>query len=292
MNLSKTQQLLSHAVLGFCLLLSFIYGLKIMFVAEYVEPCSTRYGTMMSFPQLETTADNSKRVINNDELAAIFGLSSWGVNENARVQNAEGLGNRSVIEVRFPNGSYGPRAKKPLKGGISYRWRHGRPEPMTAACLSYGLFLPGNFTFHSGGKLPGLFGRARPAAEAASTQTESFASRIGFSPTGVAGMVSLQPQSPTSGPLAFKSGNWVLPTGRWLKIDQEVVFNKLGESDGIVRVWVDGDMLVDDRTIQFRKSQDLHIDGVMGDLYYDGEDNLPLQGETTARITPFELRWN
>ena len=61
---------------------------------------------------------------------------------------------------------------------------------------------------------------------------------------------------------------------------------------GIIRVWVDDDMLVDVRDVEMRRSAGLAIDGVSGDVYYDGQDVSASQIDTVVRITPFELRWN
>jgi len=292
MTLSRSQRVLSHAALGFCLLLTTVYGIRQMFVAEYVEVCSTRYNVMTTFPKLETEAEAARRQLNRDELAATFGLSSWGVIENASVETASGLGNRSVIEARIPAGSYGPRARLPQKGGISFRWRHGRPEAIHAACLSYSLFLPQAFRFHEGGKLPGLFGKSRAPVEKAGSAADSFSSRLGWGPGGVVGLAALAPRPQLSGPLALNQGGWSLPLGQWLHFEQEVVLNTPGEADGIMRVWVNGEMLLDNREMSYRKTKDLLIDGVTADLYYDAEASQPAPANTFLRITPFDLRWN
>jgi hypothetical protein len=77
----------------------------------------------------------------------------------------------------------------------------------------------------------------------------------------------------------FSAGR--VPTGEWHRIDQHFVMNSYdgdggslsdANYDGIMQMWVDGDLKVDEQGMRFRASDELAIDHWRFLLYYGGAD--------------------
>ena len=90
----------------------------------------------------------------------------------------------------------------------------------------------------------------------------------------------------------FGRGQITIARGRWVSIEQEVILNAPGQRDGILRLWIDGELKVDRRNVQMRETADQRLTGISADLVYGNRE--PASGARTAtkaRLTPFELRW-
>jgi hypothetical protein len=82
------------------------------------------------------------------------------------------------------------------------------------------------------------------------------------------------------------------PDGRWVKLEEEVVLNDPKQSDGILRVWLDGTLAIDRSDLAYRDRPETTITGVNANVHYGHED--PAGGapkDATIWLTPFEIRW-
>ena len=65
------------------------------------------------------------------------------------------------------------------------------------------------------------------------------------------------------------------------------MLNSSENSDGAVRLWVDGQLLTEDTRIAMRTDDITNISGVLADIGYAGSS----KKADTIRLSPFELSW-
>ncbi len=213
------------------------------------------------------------------ELQARAGHDEWGVNENATVI-ADASGGVAV-EVKLADVADVETASGRPANGIFYRWTPPGLETAKAGCLSYKLWLPDDFDFADGGLLPGIFGGGPEAASDAAT-------RLGERPQWRSeGRSALDVAAAGAGYAPITQDGFPLPKGRWVRIEQEIVLNTPGEADGVVRLWLDGDLKGESTNMVLRTDESATIRGVLADIGYTRLPEKP----GTLRITPFELSW-
>jgi hypothetical protein len=62
----------------------------------------------------------------------------------------------------------------------------------------------------------------------------------------------------------------LLDNNRWYSIEQQVRLNTPGESDGILRGWVDGELAFEKTDVRFRSVATLKIEAVWINVYLGG----------------------
>ncbi len=221
----------------------------------------------------------------------------YGVMENLSVQKFTGAPSSSGFKVSLAAGTAQPRRSQVKGGGISFPWvPQALPENVSAACLSYDVFVPDDFDFGGGGTLPGLFG-ASPSQGVA--MDEKVDTRFVWSGNGkprLHMMLSTKDKYVTD--YTPEDPRGILGRGRWIRIDQEVRLNEPGQANGLVRLWVDGVFRSETTGAELRYSGDMHLQGVMVDVYFGAQPHDGNGGEGRATkdekilLTPFELRWN
>ena len=81
-----------------------------------------------------------------------------------------------------------------------------------------------------------------------------------------------------------------LVRGKWTSIEQEVVMNNPGLTDGVVRVWANGKLAFERTDAVLRKTDEPLISSVLTEVLAR-----PKTGTTTKPaaiwITPYELKW-
>ena len=61
-----------------------------------------------------------------------------------------------------------------------------------------------------------------------------------------------------------------LERNRWYSIEQQVKLNDLGKNNGVLKVWLDGRLVMEKLDLQYRKSAHLHIEWVWFNVYHGG----------------------
>ena len=246
------------------------------------RPCSARYGSPAVFP--------SEDILTAE--ADLAGIKGWGLAERVALETARDAPSPLVLAVAVPKGSINPRNAHAPQGGMGFRWRPGIPAGATAACLAYGLFLPSDFAFNKGGKLPGLFGGEGPAGGKTADGTSGFSVRLMWRTNGLGEVYAYIPGHPRGRGASLDRGAWTFPRGRWIDVQEEVVLNTPGKPDGELRVWIDGEMRLSHADVIYRTTTDLGIAGVMADIFYGGKTAAwAAPDDTVIRITPFRLSW-
>ena len=215
------------------------------------------------------------------ELQARAGSDEWGIHENASVV-ADAPGG-AALQVRLASVPEVESASGRPANGIFFRWAPPGIETAKAACLSYMLWLSDDFAFADGGVLPGIFGGAQDGAGAPD------GTRLGARPQWRAeDQFALAVAAAGSGYAPVTQRRFQLLKGRWVRIEQEIVLNAPGQTDGVARLWLDGDLKAESTSVVLRKDANAAILGVLADIGYTRSS--PAQ-PGILRITPFEMAW-
>lgn len=256
-------------------------------VSEAAPPCSERYDGGVQFSLQRTTGEP----LQAGDLQARVNGSDWGLIENVRIVKTRDADVPVALEVRLPKGAAGARGDGPARSGMGFTWVPAKLKAARTACLGYSVFLPDTFDFVNGGVLPGLVGIGGAAGGAGE---KGFALRFGWRGDGGAEVLAQTAdfQDGTSYPI--DPDRLKLARGRWLKIDQEVLLNTPGERDGILRVWVDGDLRLDRWGMRFREKAATGFTGVGADVHYKpvfaGQPGV--KADTAIRVSPLRLYTN
>ena len=254
------------------------------FARPHVEVCSTRYKKQVSM-----RLDQNGSPLMPSDVQAMANGHDEGVGDNLRIAQFTQGPAKFAMGVLMATGTSDQRSNnKP--GGISLPWTPSTIEQPNAACLSYDVFLPADFDFNNGGTLPGLFGTTSAGLY---SDVPRFSSNLAWY---IGGAPKLYLETKTSdGPQGalYDTYESVIARGRWVRVDQEVILNAPDQSDGIVRLWLDGKLETDVRGAALRTSSAMTIAGVAGDVYYGGSTTFGKAAtDTTVWLSPFEIRWN
>jgi hypothetical protein len=245
------------------------------FITEKTAPCRERYPAPIQF----SLKGSNGALLTPAELQARVGQPEWGITENAKII-AEGPAG-AALEVKLaPVKNAEPEAERTT--GVNFRWRPSGFDQATSACLVYSVWLPEGFPFNSGGLMPGVFGGEPNAITA--LDPKGFGARVKWKLDGGAEM---EAASPGSDYIALNQQPYTLPLGSWVLVEQEVVLNTPGATDGMARVWFDGELMAEKTGLTFRKDAKETFAGVLANIGYIREP------ATTGllRFSPFELTW-
>lgn len=270
---------LIYNVAGALIGLSLVGYIAYSFLSNDDEPpCTARYPAPTQFA-LET-ADGAP--LSPIELQARVGLREWGVIENARVIPVEGS-TGAALEVKLASATDHATVAQRQANGIDFRWSPLGMKSPNAACLSYSVWLPEGFAFNDGGGvLPGIIGGL--PAPAQSSIADRFAARLQWAGDGK-GTLYVAAAGHAYREVNF--GGFPLPVGRWMRVEQELVLNKPGEANGVVRLWADGALKAEDKGLDLRKNDNAKITGVLADVGYMRQPG----PAASLRLSPFELAW-
>jgi hypothetical protein len=257
---------------------------------EEMAVCEGRYPTSTRF----SLASSSGESVTLSELQARIGLTEWGILQNARVLAAEADTNTHVLGVTLGKGTSGGYRPDQTRGGIGFTWT---PSDMAdanpkAACLSYRVFLPSDFQFSLGGTLPGLMIGPNFDPRGEPIVGNGAAVRPGWSVDGRIGVnVQYATREGWKNPSAL-SAKTTWPSGRWINVEQEVILNEAGKKNGIIRLWLDGELAGENTTLALRGDDALAMAGVIADVHYGGVlNNATAPEDAEIRLSPFVVRW-
>ena len=225
-----------------------------------VEACSQRY-TVAEAPRLSHASGSGLDAVRQ----AFHTHRHWG-EENLERLGTELSGlNDASLRVHYPAGSSSP--SDTVEGGAGFYSDPPSLRGSERACLSYRLRFPPDFDFVQGGKLPGLYGGEAPSGGEDVDGTQGFSLRLMWRENGQG---ELYPYVVGFEGDSVGRGFWHFPVGRWVQVEQEVVLNDLGQENGIVRLWVDNQPVLEQQNVVFRTTPDITIDGLMFSTFFGG----------------------
>jgi hypothetical protein len=253
--------------------------------AQPQAPCSQRYTERVT---LGIDGQDVGTPV-KDALARLDVSDAWGLEENTSIVPADGS-YPAAIQVMFPEGSYSPAADDAPRGGAGFHvMLPGRPA-VEQACLRYAVQFPAGFDWVKGGKLPGLFGGQPPSGGGEVEGDDGFSIRYMWREAGAGEAYAYIVNKPDDFGVSIGRGSWQFPTGTWTVLEQEIVLNQPSQANGTLRVWVDGQQVIEQTDIVYRTTDDVTIDGLMFSTFFGGGDKswaTPKQQE--IRFSDFEI---
>lgn len=176
------------------------------------------------------------------------------------------LTNSTSLAVTFPPNSINPANPSHPQGGTGM---YLTPLPLATAStvsLAYSVFFPASFAFVKGGKLPGLYG-GRPGCSGGHNSGQCFSTRLMWRAGGAGEMYLYvpggQPAALCDGAeecegeggeygLSVGRGSWTFARGGWTSVRQEVRLGTAGRADGGFKVWVNGELVLEEEEVMFR----------------------------------------
>jgi hypothetical protein len=262
-----------------------VFGLR---SKEVTPVCSERFGVSSQFSLQRAAGEPASAA----ELQARLGGRDWGVAENASVVKTPDGPGALALKINMSK----PATANGLSG-LGFTWLQADAKPARAACLTYQVMLPNDFDYSDGGVLPGIFGGVTAAVprDGREQVNTSFGTHLLWGKDGrlslrmatageTAGWAS-KPLGPVQQP--------VLEAGRWVPIEQEIVLNTDGQSNGQLRVWVDGQLRLEVNKVAWRTDESEKFQGVDVRAHFSrgSLDPSPAPAPTNIRLSPLETRW-
>jgi hypothetical protein len=227
----------------------------------------------------------------SDRLAAWGPLrSAWG-QDNHEYRRDPGVAGQA-LRVHLRRGSIDPgsmtRRGLPRSGtGFKAALLAGGS---TEATLGYRVrFAPG-FDFVRGGKLPGLFGGLGPSGGQVADAASGFSTRFMWRERGAGEVYAYLPGGGGRA-TSLMRGQWAFEPGRWHRLTQHLRLNAPGQSDGFIRIGLDGRWLDTVEGLRVRDAASVRIDGVFFDLFFGGnDDSWAARADTFVDFAEFELQ--
>ncbi len=251
--------------------------------ADRQVSCRERYANAIEW----SVQRESGELLSTFDLQARLSSTDWGLTERVSVVRADNpRGAALMFDLSRPNKGDGTATSAP-PAGAGFEWAPQSVGSQRAACASFAVRLDPNFAFANGGRLPGLRGgRGSEGRDG----PNAFSTRLSWNADGVLEIHGQMPGLSSSRGVANERGEAKLPRGRWVAVDQEVILNTPGRNDGVVRVWLDGSLVIENRSVAFRTDEETGVRGVLAEVAYTRQ---PAQSDPNAKIAvaPFEFRW-
>jgi hypothetical protein len=246
--------------------------------------CRERYTNAV---QWSLQRENGELLTPSD-LQARLGSTDWGLMERVTVVKASNSQGAALeVDLRGPADQDQRTATPAQPAGAGFEWAPQLIDGPRAGCASYGLFLDPKFSFASGGRLPGIYGgRSSEDRDA----PNAFSARLAWNADGKLEIYGHMPGLSSSRGITNELGETLLQRGRWIAVDQEVVLNTPGRSDGALRVWLDGKLSLESRNVAFRGDKDSGVRGILAEIAYT-RPPASSEGNGRVSIAPFEFRW-
>jgi hypothetical protein len=230
--------------------------LSLPYARAQITPCSQRGALIwaLSFPQTSMSA----------WLHSLPAYRIWGT-ENMAVRHK---GSTPVLEVTYPKGSIDPAATTAPVGGAGFVYPS--PAPLFGGCLAYDVEFEPGLDFVKGGKLPGLYGGDAPSGGADTSR--GYSTRYMWRAGGAGEVYAYLPEKKGVYGESISRGAWAFTPGQWQRLEQEVIVNHISVHDGVLRVWVDGRLVVDRSDMLYRVADNVLVSGLMFSTFFGGHD--------------------
>jgi hypothetical protein len=281
MAMPSTKVILFNAAAGLVAIGAVVGVVRTWVAPSAMQSCGERFATSMAFP-----LERDGALLTATDIQARSGGRDAGVLETLEVVRLKKGPFPIAMSVELPKGSSAPTSSVVPKGGISFPWQPRSIKDKSTVCLSYQILLPPDFDFNLGGALPGLLGQTDQSGD-------RFLTRLGWQQGGTLSATNFTTLNGKKYKQVADSEGFAIPRGRWVQLEQELVLNAPEQENGILRVWVDGTLVIDKADLAYRAKPDVTLAGVAADLFYSGED-IAARSPADARVwlSPFEIRWH
>ncbi|KAI8987950.1 hypothetical protein BDF20DRAFT_815693 [Mycotypha africana] len=193
----------------------------------------------------------------------------------------------TVLKVGYPKGSYAPIGTKKtsaVEGGVEFYSVPYAGYSFNTAYLSYDLMFDENFDWVKGGKLPGIYGG--PPGEGCSggekaTGENCFSVRLMWRNSGHGEAYAYIPTSDNlcktkhvicndDYGTSFSRGVIKFEKKKWTHIDLYVRLNSGNNENGILKVWQDGSLVINQQQLKFRSKDSVGVSALMFSTFFGG----------------------
>lgn len=196
------------------------------------------------------------------------------------VTNIKGLERCRIVEIDGENALQVTHLKgklNPTDGGASWRYRFGKSYDEYS--VEYKVKVAADFDFVRGGKLPGLCGGSNPRGGTANISAENgFSARMMWREQGALEQyiyyANQDPQKKHGTDLYWMKKDGTLARiipGVWHTVRTYVKMNTVGQTDGKVISWLDGEEVLN-MDLAWRNDPTLGIDSFQFVTYFGGND--------------------
>ncbi|HEX3775414.1 MAG TPA: hypothetical protein VHV51_13175 [Polyangiaceae bacterium] len=178
------------------------------------------------------------------------------------------------LRVRYPRGASSPRGSRAagVKPGGAQFYGTLPQGPVDAQYLRYYVRFEPGFDFVKGGKLPGFYGGTEVSGGRIPDGTNGFSTRFMWRSEGQGEVYAYLPSSAEFG-TSLGRGDFRFTPGQWHCVEQQVVLNDPGAANGVVRAWLDGKLVYENRSLVYRTVRSLRIEGVFFSTFFGGGDS-------------------
>ncbi|KAL1931433.1 hypothetical protein VTP01DRAFT_9575 [Rhizomucor pusillus] len=195
-------------------------------------------------------------------------------------------GSQIVMSVLYAQGSYSPSGSKNNQGSTGGTEFYAQPlgsDSYDAALLSYDLAFASNFDWKLGGKLPGIFGGSSNNSCSGGNQatgSNCFSMRLMWREAGAGEAYAYIPDNDICGQsntvcndeygISFSRGVIQFKTNTWTNIELYVKINDPSESNGVLQVWQDGNLVINQQSLKYRTSNAIAVSNLMFSTFFGG----------------------
>jgi hypothetical protein len=282
MNGSSTQTMVIYAVSGLVAIGALIGIGRSALTPATATACGDRYANSTLF-----RLERDGAPLTMEELQTRVGsFNAVGLRENAEIMKPRDPRIPAALQVNLRNSSGAPTRLAEKGAGVAFPWQPRSVRNASASCLSYNVFFYADLDFQNGGTLPGMEGGDRTQAS-----KDSFAANLAWHGDGRPGvLLSVAADGEPATAISLEAKGFTLPRGQWVKIDQEVILNSLGQNNGVLRIWIDGALAVESKDISYRSKGEVTFAGVAANVFYGAPGAIAwAPSETTIWVSPLEL---
>ncbi len=260
---------------------------------EVIEPCSTYYPPSVSL-NLE---QGNGEFITASTLQGRSSSQDWGLIEKLKVEPASDAPVSGIFEFALKKDDVTSAHNK--KGGAGFPWQPSRLNGANSVCFAYDVWLPQDFDFAAGGILPGVASEQIQQLDETDEYDEeelvrNFRSHLTWTKSGTLRFIAYDPTSRTDANMLDIDTKKDLVPGRWHKLEQELVMNDVGQSNGKVRLWLDGDIIVDNAAAKLTHTKSVKFDTALYHISHGtpyGRGQVDLKKDSIIRVSPMEMSW-
>jgi len=258
----------------------------------YLFPCDFKEGFTTASPSA-ILPPNLTLVKLQDDVLNVTRVSS-GTTHDVMSDPPGTLPGTQAWGAVYPEGSINP--KNQVKGGFGFYVAGPRPdfsfESATEVLLSYGVYFEPGFDFNRGGKLPGLYGGTTPEVAYGCSggrkegRDQCFSLRLmwrrkgdgeiyAYLPVSDANkevLSNVPPRSELNPDFGYSVGRgaWRFVPGQWAVVAQRVKLNDVGECNGEIDIWVNGQKVICVAGIVIRQDPDTVFRGAHFQTFFGG----------------------
>ncbi|KAF7729638.1 hypothetical protein EC973_004011 [Apophysomyces ossiformis] len=193
----------------------------------------------------------------------------------------------TVMKVLYASGSYSPSGTKTGKGSTGGTEFYSTPfgnQSYDSALLRYDLAFDENFPWVQGGKLPGIFGGPPGVGCSGGDQASGsncFSVRLMWREAGAGEAYAYVPTDDNlcKQPLVMCNSDYGITISRglinfkkkqWTTLEIYIKVNDPSQSNGILQVWQDGSLRINQNALRYRTSNAIAVSSMMFSTFFGG----------------------